>query len=330
MTVALATAREWQIDHQLIAYADAGSADAMHKLLALAIKTLLTSFDANPWVVRGSSNGTAGALDGVDRWTAAADIKGGSGAPHSWTVLRQPATGMELCIDFAAANVIAVDTVISLAGFSGGDASARPTAVDERVLLTTSAAWYMSFGATVDSHLHVWHSNDGKNSVVLIAANGPPREVHVLWILGAAGAPVDAWDTPMFGLMKGSNGSSAYLGVVPLFFGAPATVLSWQGGAPMDLRGVGRATRHGTTGLVEPDWLFRTQAGLHGLRNAAPMWPLGLWGSTVGKRGYHGHIPDLWLGLKSHASGTAYPGDGSRRFMKLGDYVFPWDGSALT
>jgi hypothetical protein len=39
------------------------------KTIMLAIKKSLTGFASSPWVVTGSSNATAGAMDAVDRWT---------------------------------------------------------------------------------------------------------------------------------------------------------------------------------------------------------------------------------------------------------------------
>lgn len=84
------------------------------------------------WTVVGSCNGTAAAMDGVDRWgttfNAAALVYNYPGSNHSWIVLRNAALGYDICMDLgsptpADINIIATP---SSTPFVGGTAAYRP------------------------------------------------------------------------------------------------------------------------------------------------------------------------------------------------------------
>jgi hypothetical protein len=99
------------------------------------------------WPVQGSSDSVGGAMDAVDRWTAAFDatkiVRGIPGAPHSWIVHKSPitmATGpFYICIDFSsAANDQRITIIASQNPFTGGTNLTRPTAVNEWIVQNDS------------------------------------------------------------------------------------------------------------------------------------------------------------------------------------------------
>lgn len=89
---------------------------------------------ASVWTCLGSSNGTAGGLDAVDRWgstfNAANIVFAGHGTNHSWIALQNTALGMQLVIDCQSSET---DILFSLcrnaqplSGGLGGTVSQRP------------------------------------------------------------------------------------------------------------------------------------------------------------------------------------------------------------
>jgi hypothetical protein len=63
--------------------------------------------------------------------------------------------------------------------------------------------------------------------------------------------------------------------------------------------------------------------------STSPLYPLGLFttASLTVAYGRDGELFDLWLARADIINGSTYPGDGSRAFLQVGDFVLPWDGS---
>ena len=86
------------------------------------------------WTVVGSSDGTTAALDGVDRWTTTFDasklVRAATGTAHSWIVLQNSTSGIQMCIDLNGTNSgqCAIIYTRSAFPFSGGNTTTRPTA----------------------------------------------------------------------------------------------------------------------------------------------------------------------------------------------------------
>ena len=55
--------------------------------------------------------------------------------------------------------------------------------------------------------------------------------------------------------------------------------------------------------------------------------PVGVVCLEAGARGQLGIMPDLWWAPQSMNQGSTFPSDGSRQFIKIGDLIYPWDGS---
>lgn len=64
------------------------------------------------------------------------------------------------------------------------------------------------------------------------------------------------------------------------------------------------------------------------ISGAFPLTPIGLHCiSGLGQRGRYGHLVDQWMTVPSPSSGDNMPGDASKQFVVVGDFVFPWDGA---
>jgi hypothetical protein len=101
------------------------------------------------WTCLGSSDGTTGALDAVDRWgtsfNASKIVLASSGTAHSWIVLRNAANGYDLCIDCNTTSFghIGLSVVKSSQGFVSPSNTTRPAATgssEEFMLGTTNLA----------------------------------------------------------------------------------------------------------------------------------------------------------------------------------------------
>lgn len=63
--------------------------------------------------------------------------------------------------------------------------------------------------------------------------------------------------------------------------------------------------------------------------NASPITPIGLICRTVGVKGRHGEVYDMWYGSTGINDGDNYPGDATRTFVQVGQMVFKWNGSTI-
>ncbi len=116
------------------------------------------------YTVKGSCDGTTGAMDGVNRITAAnkwATRVNGSSSPISWIVLTDGA-GIDWCFSYNSAS----DDIVRLAYSAGGNyvaagtPSNQPTATDE-AFDSASGTWTGST-ASLDRVWHFWGSSDKK------------------------------------------------------------------------------------------------------------------------------------------------------------------------
>lgn len=285
--------------------------------IMFALKRALINFTTAPWTVVGSSNGVGSfSMAGTDYWAAAANLIWASGATnHSWIVLKSAgiglAGGLQMCIDLHTSNPQTIDIVISpVAGFTGGSATARPTATDETILLTNSA-W--KSGSSVNGVLHVWHSTDDQvMNVVFFEAN-----TATLWLHASAPKnPIAGWTKPsVYWAVNTSvlNTSSHY--------GAANGhgVISGQVAFFMTGESVNNS-------LIEVTMSFPDD-------NTAewPFGPMGLYSSSASNRGRKGQLFDMWWGSTTNVSGDNYPADASKQFTQFVHVIFPWNGtSALT
>ena len=120
------------------------------------------------------------------------------------------------------------------------------------------------------------------------------------------------------------------------------TMCFWTGGgAPTENVLIDTAVYQGRQGstnmslfLTSEGWSSNTLWGRltggndldSGLR---PLAPLGVASETIGTKGRHGQVFDMWLTSQGASGGDTYPNDTSRQFIQVGDFVFKWDGSVV-
>lgn len=296
--------------------------------LAFAIKQSLVGFASNPWTVIGSSNSTTSGMDAVDRWVSAGNVVTATGA-HSWIVLQQSQLNAkyQVCIDMNGTQTYRGSVIWSpVAGFgtanggTNGSTTTRPTAVDEVVLLNNSDI----LSSDVASRLHAVQSTDGLVTRLLIARNGTvenylaferPKNPPTGWVMPSvayAGVSVSG----NFTYARWNEGLR-YTGWNNSVLRSFTTTLTSEGYR-------GSATSNGIRALGN------SQAGSSGndLNGEWPLCPIAVFSETIGCRGRHGLLYDMWWGSAQAGQGDTYPGDGSNQFAQFGCFVFPWDGSA--
>lgn len=316
--------KTWQISRN-ISCPPAGSTLAKARFQMRTLKNTLIGFGSGAWTVRGSSSSVAAGMDSVDRWAADADLVwNNSGSAHSWIVLRQTgiATNFELCIDLNQTFERSGSIIVSpAAGFTGGSTTARPTATDEIVLIN-NAEIQPEFD--VQSYLNVWQSTDGSACrIVLWQANIQ----RMFWLFEKPRNPRASWANPSFSIVMSSAGGSSQA-IFSNLFRAYASALgrSRIGTTTALMTCTGETAQAGFLPSTSP-----TATSANEIDLAWDMYPIGLATDTVGVRGRHGLLHDIWWAPTSVGQGDTAPNDSAdRQFVKMGDLWLPWHPSGST
>lgn len=146
--------------------------DAMSKVL-FGYKAFLK---ANGYTVAGSCDGTTGAIDGVDRWAAAANAAtrfNGAGGAQSW-ILLVDGNGAQILIAYQGAS----DDIARISFSPGalfvvaGTPNQQPTATDEQVAFSGATGSLIDSTASGDRLWSGWVSSDHKMCRFAIARGG--------------------------------------------------------------------------------------------------------------------------------------------------------------
>lgn len=290
-----------------------GSAGATNKRIMRTLKNALIGFPSNPWTVVSSSNSIV--ANSSDNWNSDADIVNSGGA-HSWIVLEQAGINgnFQVCIDCNNATAsfqIATIVISNNAGFTGGSTSARPTATDETVIINIGN--WTGISTDIASRLSVMQSSDGECTRIYLAASGTSR---MLCIFDKPAQPVTGWVNPSYTLWildpTFANMFSNYNGKM--------RHSSTNGNAVMTTEGYGTVM-----GTQDTAWGNIPNE----ISSEWNMFTVGIASNTVGCRGRHGYLYDLWTGSASIATGDSYPGDASNQFAQFGTIILPWNGGAI-
>lgn len=306
--------RAWQWDrNQLVAAA--GSAAATTKAVFLAKKARLKALPAYPLTILGSSDSASAALDGVDRIVDASDVVNATSGAHTWVVYSHPGTGMQLCWDLNGDGAWKATIVASVAGFTGGSITARPTATDEQILINNS---YWVSGDNLQHVIQILHSTDGAATKLFIC-NGGDAKTFV--VLGKALEPVAGWSTPVFAFARGeANSASGHRATQWEYLFKTPGLASWGPGGAMTVYASTFSDRQSANGAspscVDADVVDP-------LTGKYPAQPMALLSVTADMKGRHGRLPDLWFTAPSAPNGFF---NGDSQFLKIGDYVIPWGG----
>ena len=299
--------------------------------LFVMVKNAMCSFDSNPWNVQGSSDAVTAGMDDVDRLVDYTDVVRSGGA-HSWIVLQQNAVAdVQWLFDFVVGDARYINIWVSFAaGFTGGDTSNRPTAADEIQLSNSSFEFITGFtsgGMGTSMRAHVMMSDDGQCTRIIGCHGNAARSLMIMET--PLGAPV-GWTDPAF---------TACAGFIQSPPNEPLDINYWQNTAnllkavgpitvmPMNMCFRGFATSGTSNGIFvgHTPWVAANEAS-----GEMPISSIGIaHTTTVGQRGRHGYIADLWTTALSAQTGNNYPGDGSKDFAIFGNFVFPWDGGDI-
>jgi hypothetical protein len=120
---------------------------------------------AGGWTVQGSSDGTTGALDAVDRWTtsytpAKIVYAAANGSAHSWIVLKSPWNLYVLISCYGSTGGHLIHIGASLTAYSGGSNTTDPTTSNE--FLIASGAVQKNTNSQSNTHLHAWLATNGE------------------------------------------------------------------------------------------------------------------------------------------------------------------------
>lgn len=300
----------------------AGSVELTAAALWLVVKNSLKGFGTLPWSVRGSSDSVAAAMDTTDRWIAAGNLVWANpGAPHSWIVLRQTgvATNFEICIAADAAGYGNVTIAVSAgAGFTGGGTTARPTATDEFVLLSSGALGWSNLDA--DHVVHAMQSTDGQ--CTRVAVWRASTNLCTFLLFDKPANPTTGWTKPSVSIATGIT--AGYGNTYVALSSLASTIAQGYNTTPMVLALTGE-------GAVSAGSILPTVVGLgdatNDFDNTWPLFPIGLASITANHKGRHGSLFDLWWRPTGVGQADTFPNDVSRQFIAMGDLVLPWNGS---
>jgi hypothetical protein len=304
-----------------VGYGGTGATATDANDLALKLKNILKGFASSPWTIAYSCNGTTAgtAGDGVDRWSASADIvHAAGGVAHSWMVLKQTgiSANFQLLIDFNTATSYQASISCSpSAGFTGGSTTAAPTATDQCPLNNAAIGTASNWGPHSGSHsgtLHVIQSTDGSCLRAIICSSGMAMGA---WLLGVPQQVPAGWTNPFIGWVF-SSGTNASEGVlyanITRTANARARVSSSNFAAYLTTEGC-NASEMGAQ-----------LTGPNDIDASYPMAGIGIVSTTtVGTRGRLGSLTDVWAGLVTLSTASTY---GTKAFAQFGDLIFAWDG----
>lgn len=290
------------------------------------------------WGVRSSCDGSGGAgsfgnNDNVDRWVSAANLIASAAGNHSWIVLTQPglATNFEVVIDLNVNSTPGSATIAvspnkrfgSTGGFGGtdGSATARPTALDEIVLIN-AASW--GTGVTGDAYgtgdrIHVLKSADGSATRVLICRSG---FIAGLWCFERPEAPLSAWDHPSISMVLATSSVN------------PTDTIANQTNLVQTASFKGRTKDYPNGAafsmfLAEDSWFSAFNVNSSPVPNeldgTIPFYTPSLLCLTVGTRGRYGNMKDAWFVPWTCMDGMSLPNDGTRQWVMMGRLAIPWN-----
>jgi len=277
------------------------------------------------WTLAGSGGagaGGGGGMDAVDRWTSDPVV-------NNWVVLQNNAiaTGFQLLIrpqNTAFGWYNGINIAVSPGGlYVGGGQTTTPTATDE-VQLTTwgSNTFYRNGTAAYTARLNVWMSSDGECTRIVFCETGATRG---FMLFDKVKNPVSGWTIPWVGAVAQMADDAARVPEYTDLNDVSTLCKSYANATEMPLFWTSEAWVAGMMGE-------RLTAGNDLDSNGFPLSAIGLASETVGVRGRHGELFDIWWGSNIVADGGHYPGLTPRQFVQVGDIVLPWDptlGSAL-
>jgi hypothetical protein len=253
-----------------------------------------------------------------------APVWAAGGTAHSWIVLGQTgiSTTFQLLIACSVGSNYELNVSFSpLLGFSGGTTTADPTAYDAVPILPASY-WGNNPNNTYQYRLHVMQSTDGACTRVLICdydGVGIGGTCCGYMSIELAENPVPGWTYPIHATWIATAGNTSALTYNSLF---------------QTYNAVSRATANFT--MI---WTAESTNGTHlasmylAPNDLSGEWmcmPIGLWSNTIGSKGRHGSLYDMWwgpggsIGASNFEPTSLLYGANGNTFAQIGCVVVPW------
>jgi hypothetical protein len=302
---------------------------AVMQSYVFSIKTFLKT--TMGYTVKGSCTAGTGAMDGVDRWTSAADVtprNNGAAGSQAWVVLTN-GDGMDICLSYnsSADDIFRIATSPGGVYVAAGTPNQQPTAIDE-VFDVATTTW-INATASLDRVWHHWGTPDKKMWRSAIFRDGVFQSaVGVERFVSSMLAPAVMVGPPSykFFVTVPGYGTNCSINAYNSSSGGNARVhaadrdltINLGGGAETYLLGASTTT-FGSNSDKPP-----LQGGASSVMN-----PVCLATSTSGGEGKLGNRIDWWYVL---TMGLAVAGDmiGASRLIMIGEtMVWPWDGTSL-
>lgn len=282
------------------------------------------------WTCLGSSDGTTGALDGVDRWGSTFDISkivtAASGTAHSWIALRNATNGYDIVLDLnsTTTGTSTLRAMKSSAGLTGGTNLVCPqTPSNTEEWLAGSAAvtaatvsgvttWGDLAGVGIANYAHFVTSDNGLCWwwAMSIAGHGRTNVFTAFWkaLGGNAGDTRNQW------WIKGGGSTTGD--------GTPtATTLATNG--VLTRRGYGNVAPHTRGGrwMTYGGTTLENQ-GIDRVSGNYLVFPMDMAVSEALPI-MCGALPDVYLTTASGRAGSCYPSAASMQMVVLGSTLVP-------
>jgi hypothetical protein len=294
--------------------AAAGSTTNTCKDGLLFLINSLTGFSSNPWTVVGSSNGVTAGMDGVNRWSARADLVWNTVGARSWIVLEN-SLGHQFCISLSqsSASVSNWTPLMSLSGvFTGSSISADPTATDSWNP-TTAPGWGIISNA--DWKCFILHSEDGSKTRIIWYLVGS-GQIRLHLFLEKPRVPSDIlpfWEYPFIASYFHNGGGDSALSYLAL---AETNTIRARDGASTITSGLCPVFYTGNLALP-----LRTT--INTFENAYDVAGVYVAFNSSGT-GFFGTLDDIWWASGTMSVfGDVAPSSGTPQFVRIGDVWLP-------
>ena len=241
------------------------------------------------------------------------------GGAHSWIVLRQ--TGLvancELCIDLSNGDSRNGTIVVSRsAGFAGGSTVARPTAIDEVILVSGVNIWGTP-DSGFNSKLNVQQSTDGActRAWFMLDASGYSVTRWIMFSQVKSASP--SWTNPIMWMWADTSVEGVTEKTLTQNapgYGYSSVLFPAALAAEGDRDDAGVGTVFAAVNAISSEWTIRPIVLVNELE----------------RPGRHGVLYDIWYSKArtgGNTLGSNYPIGGGRDFMQINDVLVPWGGS---
>ncbi|HZJ65892.1 MAG TPA: hypothetical protein VFD36_20435 [Kofleriaceae bacterium] len=276
---------------------------------------------AHGYTCKGSSDGAAAAMDGVNRWVTVANAStrgANTAAANSWMCLTD-GNGCDLVLSYVGAT----DDIARIS-FSGrgiyaaaGTATFTPTATDEVVILSTTT---IGATASLDRWWFGWVDSTSKLCRFLIMRSAVMQGSAWGLELGQSRVTI-TWSPAVVGW-------SCVAGNFTYSYGTGFLDVALVGGifirgGPTAIRGGNMLMAGGAANMVWTDVITENQGSV-GYQIAGP---LSMGATTAGKTGPLIRMFDLWGQSRTGTAGDTWNTKKLATFSGTRGILFPWDGA---